>query len=465
MRKNYTGRSSHNPYKRSNSKTRLALFTMLTMAAIVFGGLTVFRHTHFGKNTTINGTDCSYMTVEQAFSKINEEISSTSIGLSFLERFQFISGSKFGLSLGTTDELYCILDKQVNDKNLTEFSLTSLDFSEEQLRDTLQSLPEFQPENMVYPQNAYVTFSEEDNLLSIVPESSGNVIDFEEAFSLAVSRIKAKDTLIDFSSITLTTPKVTSSELQQNVSEINSILSTSITFNITDNISMVLDKTVMKDWLNVSEDGTYSIDVESNLPLFIEELANKSAKATVYIQFDATNLGPITIPAKNLSIDKEAETKRILSCLGTAETYTFTPTYNLSDATSYVEIDIGRQHVWMYVDGVCIVNTDCVTGNKGNHDTRPGYFFLASKSRNVTLRGNNDNGTRYASFVYFWMPFDGGIGLHDATWRNSFGSNIYMGNGSHGCVNLPKVAAETIYNNITFSMPIIVYDSSSNAFI
>ena len=36
------------------------------------------------------------------------------------------------------------------------------------------------------------------------------------------------------------------------------------------------------------------------------------------------------------------------------------------------------------------------------------------------------------------MPFVGNsIGLHDASWRGSFGGSIYQSNGSHGCVNLP----------------------------
>ena len=28
----------------------------------------------------------------------------------------------------------------------------------------------------------------------------------------------------------------------------------------------------------------------------------------------------------------------------------------------------------MYVDGICILDTDCVTGNKGNHDTYDGHI-------------------------------------------------------------------------------------------
>ena len=56
------------------------------------------------------------------------------------------------------------------------------------------------------------------------------------------------------------------------------------------------------------------------------------------------------------------------------------------------------------------------------------------------------------------MPFNMNIGMHDATWRNSFGGNIYINNGSHGCINLPLETAKTIYSYIDTFFPIIVYD-------
>lgn len=55
------------------------------------------------------------------------------------------------------------------------------------------------------------------------------------------------------------------------------------------------------------------------------------------------------------------------------------------------------------------------------------------------------------------MPFNGGIGLHDATWRSSFGGEIYKNSGSHGCINLPLKAAEEIYEHVYDGIPIICY--------
>ena len=44
----------------------------------------------------------------------------------------------------------------------------------------------------------------------------------------------------------------------------------------------------------------------------------------------------------------------------------------------------------------------------------------------------------------------------DAKWRKKFGGNIYTYDGSHGCVNLPKDVAATIYANAYLGMPVIV---------
>ena len=55
------------------------------------------------------------------------------------------------------------------------------------------------------------------------------------------------------------------------------------------------------------------------------------------------------------------------------------------------------------------------------------------------------------------MPFNGGIGLHDASWRSKFGGDIYVRDGSHGCINLPKNKAAELYNRIQKGCPVVVH--------
>ena len=55
------------------------------------------------------------------------------------------------------------------------------------------------------------------------------------------------------------------------------------------------------------------------------------------------------------------------------------------------------------------------------------------------------------------MPFNRGIGFHDATWRSRFGGEIYLTAGSHGCVNLPFAAAKELYENVYSGLPVVVF--------
>jgi len=55
------------------------------------------------------------------------------------------------------------------------------------------------------------------------------------------------------------------------------------------------------------------------------------------------------------------------------------------------------------------------------------------------------------------MPYNGGEGLHDATWRTEFGKDIYKTNGSHGCVNLPLDIAKEIYDIVKVGTIVEVY--------
>ena len=108
--------------------------------------------------------------------------------------------------------------------------------------------------------------------------------------------------------------------------------------------------------------------------------------------------------------------------------------------------------MWFFKNGKLIVDTPVVTGTKYVNDTPKGYFSMYQRATDTVLTGPG-----YASPVDYWMAFCGGCGIHDASWRSSFGGSIYTYNGSHGCVNTPYNAVRTIYNNTTYGTPVIVY--------
>ena len=139
--------------------------------------------------------------------------------------------------------------------------------------------------------------------------------------------------------------------------------------------------------------------------------------------------------------------------------YLFDESYHeeCHDESSYCDYDtcivivIEEQMVYVYKDGDLICSSPCVTGDAGSKDTPKGEFAIQSKEVNRDLVGED-----YSSHVDYWMPFYDGCGLHDASWRDDFGGDIYQGSGSHGCVNLPHDVAELIYNNVSSGTPVIV---------
>lgn len=119
----------------------------------------------------------------------------------------------------------------------------------------------------------------------------------------------------------------------------------------------------------------------------------------------------------------------------------------------FVLVDISEQTVVFYRNGVRILSDNCVTGNASKGlNTTVGVHKIVFKDLNRTLHGSYGE-----AFVKYWMRFTaGGQGLHDAGWRNNFSPSVYVSNGSHGCVNLKRPTAQTIYENSYVGMFVIV---------
>ena len=126
---------------------------------------------------------------------------------------------------------------------------------------------------------------------------------------------------------------------------------------------------------------------------------------------------------------------------------------------TYVEISISDQRMVFYKDGTIVVDTAIVTGiPNGHYNTPRGVWNVWIKETNRYLQGKNLDGSEYKSWVNYWMQVDyTGVGIHDASWQSSFGGQRYKWAGSHGCINTPYNAVQTIYNNIDLGTPVIIY--------
>ena len=116
----------------------------------------------------------------------------------------------------------------------------------------------------------------------------------------------------------------------------------------------------------------------------------------------------------------------------------------------YISVSISNQTLYYYEYGELVLTSPVVTGI--NNGTPTGTFRVLNKARSVTLKGED-----YESFVNYWIAFKGSsYGLHDASWRSSFGGNIYKYNGSHGCVNMPYYKVQQLYNMVEIGTPVYI---------
>ena len=112
----------------------------------------------------------------------------------------------------------------------------------------------------------------------------------------------------------------------------------------------------------------------------------------------------------------------------------------------YIEVNLSKQKMWVYDKHQVVFTSSITSGATGaGFGTVTGVFSMYAKERNRYLNGR-PYGWDYNVFVKYWMPFSGSYGLHDASWRSSFGGSDYYYGGSHGCVNMPEASAAFLYS-------------------
>ena len=123
--------------------------------------------------------------------------------------------------------------------------------------------------------------------------------------------------------------------------------------------------------------------------------------------------------------------------------------------STYIDVDIDNQTMTYYENGQVCLQCPVVTGNpnRGNGTPRGTYTIQTH------IAGKNLVGPTWNVWVDRWMQFTPNpchIGLHDATWRSSFGGEIYKTNGSHGCVNLPHETAVALFDRVNVGTTVVV---------
>lgn len=431
----------------------------------------------FCKNTFINGQDCSLLTVEEAMDIIQTNTDQYTLEIIFKDNeMEYISATEIGLTVDNLEEeLKDIKERQRKYLFLRgrTYNFNDLSYDDEKLKTLLLSKRQLQPDYMEDKTEVEYQFNFDSKLFEITKQNV-YYLDFNQVVEEVSIAIEDREESISLENL-YELPESHSEVL--NVKELNRLISAKITYQLPEGKEYTLDATTLYTWLVQDEDGIYRKDddiwnknIEDFVTNELSEIANTEGKSREFKPTEKDTTVFVEGGNYGYQVDIKNEIEELKSDLENYLVIEREPCYKKREVStenngfgnSYVEIDITRQKVWVYVDGNPEIETDCVTGcvNKG-HETPTGIFTLSYKERDRILRGKIlPNGKReYETPVSYWMPFNGGIGLHDATWRKSFGGDIYIRDGSHGCINLPFEAAKEIYEIINEDMPIIVYES------
>ena len=475
--------------RRKSGKKNLLIFGIAAALVLVllvgfYGYRTFYFTNHFFEGTVINGMDCGGMTAAQVEDQIRENAADYTLDIHFRNGDQQIVGSSIDYQYQSSGSVQALLKEQnafawltENSRNRKHEVSVQMQYDETKLNEQVSHFQQMQEDQMEAPVDAKVEFL--DGKFVAAEATQGTQLDVakaKEAIAQAVAQ-GAQELEMESAGVYLE-PAVSSDDtnLEEQAAQLNELVSASVTYQLPDGQAKVLDGTTLKDWLSVDENGNYSKNEEIWNQKLNEYVAGLAEEVDTYGKeqtFPATGIdGGVKVTQSNYGwkIDQEQEAAQLAQDIADHLTTTREPVYSSREFASdnngfgntYVEIDVSRQHVWFYKDGSRIVDSECVTGKMVKSRYTPaGIFTLVSKTSPKTLRGPKqaDGSYELESDVTFWMPFNGGIGLHDATWRSSFGGNIYKNSGSHGCVNLPYNVAKTIYNNIEVGTPIIVYYS------
>ncbi|MDO5572406.1 MAG: L,D-transpeptidase family protein [bacterium] len=233
---------------------------------------------------------------------------------------------------------------------------------------------------------------------------------------------------------------------------------------------LLLDGRGISKWIITDESGSFQLENhqltfdQEQIKDYIQEVSNvfnTKGNVRTWTRQDGKVI-TITSKGKGYIVDEEAELSEISYALETGSRITRKPVYAqtgepreaIDMGKTYIEVDMAAQKLYYYMNDKLKLSSDVVTGNTSRrHDTPEALCEIYYMQKNRTLHGAD-----YESFVYYWMAVKGHIGIHDATWRDQFGGDIYQTAGSHGCINLPKNKAAELYDMVKVGIPVIIHN-------
>lgn len=466
--------------KKRHKKVRIAAVMLL----MVFIGVVIFLYGKgvyhykriFFPQLEVNGVNCGNLTLQEAADRVQrwyEENYSLRLLDRDGEELAVVSPSDIQMVFPVEEELSGILEGQnvykwflfvfSKEKDMREIVIVP-QYDMARLQELLEQSGLFDDSRGEAPQDAYISeYQEEEKQFIIVPEREGTLLEREITVACAAEALTGmQDSLDLYETGCFKMAEITADneQLKRRLEELNKVAGACITYDW-NGTQEILDGELIHQWM-VLDGEEITLD-EEQVAAYVAQMAKEHDTYGKKRKFVTTTGLTLTLPsgAYGWKTDRDAETEALTALILEGAVTEREPVYSSQGwvkgtddiGNSYVEINLTDQHLYLYIEGELILETDFVSGDVANGNSTPaGVFGLTYKTRNAVLRGPD-----YETPVHYWMPFNGNVGMHDATWRRSFGGDIYLTNGSHGCINLPLKMAKTIYEYMSAGFPVICY--------
>lgn len=476
-------KKKNNWYSNHKKPVLICGIVVLVLLIVYLAGM-LYYNDKFLNGTMVNGSDVGGMTLQKANDQLSKKVNGQSLKLIFNDgQSEVLQSAQLGVSYNKDNSLNQLMKNQnkwawfigffKNEKN----TLTDLiQISDENLTNGIASMEHAKEENQIAPTDAYIQYK--DGSFSIIEETLGSKFNIEELVkNIKVALSEGKQQLDVTKANGYVKPQVykDDQDLNNQLKAANEYCLSAITYTTPKGKEIALDGSTLITWLSKQDDGSYTKDesvFKEKLTAFVKELASQYNSIGATRTFTGKDGQSHTVSGGTYGfrVSTDSEVSALLKMINENKsennripkhTGQLPSGENGGLGTTYLEINITKQHLWFVKDGSVVLESDFVSGKESDPTrlTPSGTYYIYNKERNRVLRGTKQpNGKyEYESPVSYWMPFNKGIGLHDASWRSTFGRDIYINSGSHGCINLPTGFAGSLYSQIYVNLPVVVY--------
>ena len=364
--------------KQKNKRNKIVIGIIISFCAllVIYFGITMYFTNHFYFGSTISCVNVSGKTVEEVDEQMPSEVEEYTLELE--ERGntkEQIKASDIGLEYNSDGKVKELKDKQnpfawiiaLFDKKDSKISEV-VTYDEELLQECLDKLSCFDSSNIIEPQNP--SFQYTDDGYVIVDEVCGNKINKDILYDRVIDAILKGEKTIDLeSSNCYENPQYTSNsqEVIDTKDILNKYIDSEITYTFGDKTE-VLDGSTINNWLKVNENLEITFD-EKKIKSYLDKLSSTYDTVGKTRDF-VTSLGT-TIKVSGgdygWSINKNEEVQELIEIIKEGQTITKEPIYmqtaishdNNDIGNTYVEINMTKQHLWFYKNGVSCSRRRC----------------------------------------------------------------------------------------------------------